>query len=37
VEGVGRETVGVVSMDDLLQYYVGGVRAADPEAVEGAS
>jgi CBS domain containing-hemolysin-like protein len=32
----GGETVGVVSMDDLVQYYVGAVRA-EPPAVEDAS
>jgi magnesium and cobalt exporter, CNNM family len=36
VRGPARETVGVVSMDDLLQYYVGGVRV-DPTAVDEAS
>jgi CBS domain containing-hemolysin-like protein len=28
VSGDGAETVGVVAMDDLVQYYVGAVRAA---------
>lgn len=30
----GGETVGVVSMDDLIQYYVGAVRAPADSAVE---
>lgn len=32
----GGETVGVVSMDDLLQYFVGAVRS-DPPAVDETS
>ncbi|MDT7559700.1 MAG: magnesium and cobalt exporter, family, partial [Pseudonocardiales bacterium] len=30
----GGETVGVVSMDDLLQYYMGAVRAPAESTVD---
>jgi CBS domain containing-hemolysin-like protein len=30
----GGETVGVVSMDDLLQYYMGAVRAPAESSVD---